>query len=222
MNIHHRLLTALFLTLIGSTQGKAAVPEQVITEPVSVQQYEDAIMIYLHGFDVMRTRYPALELKYRLIAADGIPEAEKSIDLTQPWEKPAILLRKEPTEYSGILVSAMNGTEVFFRRLYTLDGTENAPTLVSLSDENAAIELGQFMTEAPEIPHPDRSKFEELTVGDAERSFDINANTLQVRSNINYPQVSSGQLGALSRQTDFPNDPSKRSLYVPLKSQFFN
>lgn len=222
MNLSPRLLVALFLAHFVCAVGWATVPETVITEPASVRQYDDALVIYLHGFDVMRSRYPALELRYRLVSANGFAGDETTADLTQPWETPAFIIRKDTTEYAGILVSAVNGQEVFFRRYYQLDGTVNAPSVLPTLAQNAAIELGQFVTEAPTIPLPDRSNFGSLPVGTPSRTFDIDANTLQVRSDINYPQVSSGQLCALSRQTDFPNDTSKRSLYVPLKSQFFD
>lgn len=198
------------------------LPPQAISEPVSVTQFDDAIAVYFHGFDVARTEYPALELKYRLVAAGGAISDEESIDLTGDWEKPAILIRKDNAEYLGIAVSAENGENVFFRRYYPLNGTTSSSTLIPTLAQNAAIELGQFVNQSPTIPLPDRSQFGDLTVGIPERRFNIDAHTLQVTSDINYPLVSSSQLCALSRQTDFPNDAAKRSLYIPLKSQLYN
>ena len=198
------------------------IAEEVITEPVSVAQYDDAVVVYLHGFDVFGSRYPALELKYRMILADGTMGAEQTLDLTNVWEKPSIILRKDGTEYAALVVTASSGAEVIFRRLYSPNGTLDPQTQVATLAQNSAIELGQFLTEAPMIPLPDRTQFASLTVGTPGRAFDLDAGTLQVKSEINYPQVSSIQLCALSRQTDFPTDESKRSLYVPLKSQLFN
>ena len=212
-------LSCIFFSVIVSG---APQPEALITEPVSIAQYDDAVIIYLNGFDVARLRYPSLELKYRLILPSGIAGSEKTLDLTKPWEKPAIILRKDSTEYAGIVISASSGANIFFRRFYSLSGTINAPTIIPTLAQNSAIELGQFVSQAPSIPLPDRTQFADLVVGAAGRTYDLDAGTLQVKSEINYPQVSSGQLSALSRQTDFPNDDTKRSIYIPLKSQLYN
>ena len=197
-------------------------PAITITDPVSVNQYDDAIALYFAGFDVARRDYPSLELSYRLIHSDGSLGPGRTLDLTKPWEKPGILIRKDNTEYAGIVITAGSGANLFFRKFYPLNGTVNAPAVVPTLAENAVIELGQYVTQAPAIPLPDRTQYPTAQIGQATHSFDLDAATLQVKSDINFPQVSSGQLCALSRQTDFPTDETKRSLYIPLKSQLFD
>lgn len=194
----------------------------MITEPVSVAQYGDAVVIYLHGFDVARGRYPNLQLKYRFILPDGTVGDGRTLDLTNPWEKPAIIVRKGNVTYAGIVITARSGANVFFRRLYSLNGSLEPQTLVTTLAQDSVIELGEFVSEAPRIPLPDRSQFDSTALGTPPRSVNIDTGSLQVVSDINYPQVSSGQLCALSRQTDFPHDESKRSLYIPLKSQLYD
>ena len=200
------------------------LPAQVITDPVSVAQYDDAIGVYLHGFDLMRESYPDLQLSYRLIQPDGTIDAVQTLDLTEPWEKPGIILRKNSSiEYTGIVLSASSGgANVFFRRFYPLGGSLDVPTVVPTLAQNAAIEPGQFLTQAPVIPLPDRSQLAEVAIGFAKRIYNLDTGMLQVISDINYPLVGSNQLCALSRQTDFPDDDSKRSIYVPLKSHFYD
>jgi hypothetical protein len=112
-------MAALHLCLTISS-GMAADPV-VITEPVSIAQFDDAIIVYIHGFDVARTRYPALDLEYRMIRTDGSVSDPETQDLTEPWEKPAIILRKDSTEYAGIVLAASSGSDVFFRRYYALE-----------------------------------------------------------------------------------------------------
>ncbi len=217
------LAVALVLGALSATSLAAPrVHEVVITEPVSVAQYDDAIAVYLHGFDVMRTRHPDLELTYRLIRHDGTAGDARTLDLTEPWEKPGIILRKDGTAYHGIAISATSGTNVFFRRLYDLDGTLDPQTQIATLAQNAFIEPGQFLAEAPQIPLPDLTNLASVVVGAAARTNSFDATTLNVRSDLNYPLVSGQQLAALTVQTDHPTDRSKRSIYVPLKSQLFD
>ena len=212
------LLWAVLLTRLGS----AAELEVVITEPASVTQYADAISIYLHGFDIARGHYPDLELRCRMVLPDGTAGATRVIPLDEPWEKPGIILRKDAAEYAAIQLSAISGTNVLFRRLYPLGGTEVPTTRIPTLAQNAFIEPGQFMGVAPQIPQPDQPNLNVEVIGPALRTNHFDAATLHVRSDINHPLVSSVQLAALSRQTDFPNDPTQRSIYIPLKSQLYD
>ncbi len=216
------LIPVLFTGILCHT-ALAAEPEMVITEPVSIAQYDDAVVVYLHGFDVARTRYPSLELEYRLIFADGSFGDTTTLDLSKEWEKPSIILRKDDTEYAGIVISASGGANVFFRRLYSLNGTLDPQTLVTTLAQNAVIESGQFLEgAAPVIPQPDLATFDTVTVGAAGRTVIMDPNTYQAKSSINYPLVDAGNNGPLSLQTDFPGDLSKRSLYVVLKFQLYD
>ena len=219
-----RLLSTLLPGALGLPLAVAdTVPETVITEPLSVTQYGDAIVIYFHGFDFARDRYPALQLDYRLIDATGAVGDRRTLDLTEPWEKPGIILRKDGTEYAAILLSATSGPQVFFRRLYPLGGTlENPSTGIATLAENAPIEPGQYLASPPAIPQPDLAALPQVAIGAAGRTIDIAPHTYLVKSNINYPLVDSGQNGPLSLQTDFPDDLAKRSVYIPLKSQLYD
>ena len=201
----------------------AAEPEVVITDPVRVAQYDDAIVMYFHGFDVARIRFPDLELSYRLIGADGTLGDEVTVELGQEWEKPGIILRKDNTEYAAIVITAGSGANVFFRRLYPFSGTLDPQTQIATLAQNAVIEPGQFLEGAPPtIAQPDLSALDLVTIGAAPRSVDMGANSYQAKSDINYPLVDAGNNGPLSLQTDFPTDLSKRSLYVVLKFQLYD
>ena len=218
-----RLLVSLWVVAVLATRpGPAAESEILITEPASVTQYADAIVIYLHGFDVMRARYPALELRYRFVDSDGMLGPEHILDVTESWEKAGIILRKDGTEHAGILLSAMDGPEVFFRRLYPLGGTLNPAPRIATQAENAVIEPGQFMDTAPVIAQPDLALLDTVTIGAADRLVAASSNTYQAISDINYPLVASGQNGPLSLQTDHPTGLTRRSLYVPLRVQYYD
>jgi len=198
------------------------VPEVVIAEPVSVAQYADAVVIRLHGFDLMRRQFGRLRLECRFIRADGTPEQKRTFDLTQPWEKPAVILEKSGQAYAQTLVALRSGTEVFLRRLYDLGGEIDPQALIPTLAQNAAIEPGQYMGAPPAIPLPDLELLATVQVGAAPRDADLDAATRQVRCDINYPLISAKNNCALSRQTGHPGDESKRSIYVPLKSQLYD
>ena len=203
-------------------RGAASPSPALITEPVSVVQYEDAVVIYMHGFDLARTRYPSLQLDYRMVSQDGTVGVGRTLDLTEPWETPALTIRKGGTDYAGIVVSATSGAEVFFRRLYTLSGNLDVPANIPTAGQQATIELGQHAGSIPVILLPDLDGLDDALLSGAPDIVDVEPSTIQVWSNINYPSVSSSHTCALSRQTDSPADDSKRSLYVPLRSQFFD
>ena len=223
-----RLLLPFFGLLLfglGALASPAAadvVPEVVIAEPVSVAQYADAVVIRLHGFDILRRHLPNLRLECHFVRADGSTTPKQVIDLTEPWEKPAVILEKSGEAYAKVLVALRSGAEVFLRRLYDLGPELEVPSLVPLLGQNAAIEPGQSMGEAPVIPLPDLTLLDEIGVTAAPREVDLDAVTRQARSDINYPLVSAKNNCAVSRQTAFPSDDSKRSIYVPLKSQLYD
>jgi len=68
----------------------AAVAETIITESASVTQYDDAIVIYLRGFDIARANFPNRQLKYCFILPDGTVGDGQTLDPTQPWGKSAV------------------------------------------------------------------------------------------------------------------------------------
>jgi hypothetical protein len=198
------------------------VPEEVITEPVWVAQYGDAIVIYLHGLDVMQAQYDPLQLRYRLIREDGTPGDPRTIDLTSPWEEPAIILEKGSTTNQSVLVTLHDAGGVFLSRLYDLGAELDPQPALPTVAENAAIEPGQYMGPAPTIPLPDLPQLPDVAAQLPSRQVSVEAVTRQVRSDINFPLVSANNSAALGRDTDHPSWDFVRSIYVPLKSQLYD
>jgi len=198
------------------------VPEIVITNPVSVAHYSDAVVIYLHGFDLMREAYAPLRLEYRLIRDDGTTEPRQTIDLTASWEKPAIILEKSGQTLQSILITLRDNTDVFLSRIYELGPEISPQTVIPTLAQNAAIEPGQYMGSAPTIPLPDLLQLTAFTDTSASRTVDVDSVTYPVRGDISFPLISANNNAALTRQTDHPTNDAKRSIYVPLKSQLYD
>ena len=84
---------SLALALLAITLGA-----QSITEPVTVAQYDDSVVVYLHGFDL----YQDLSLECRLLAADTVADT-RTMTLNEQWETPAITMRTGASSFSGVV-----------------------------------------------------------------------------------------------------------------------
>jgi T5SS/PEP-CTERM-associated repeat protein len=199
------------------------VPEVVITEPVDVAHYSDAVVITLDGIDLMREAYSPLRLEYRIIRGDGTTGPRQTVDLTASWEKPSIILEKAGGEtFQSILITLRDNASVFLSRIYELGPEITPQTVIPVLGQTAAIEPGQFMGTAPTIPLPDLPQLAAFTDTSASRTVDVDSVTYPVHSDISFPLISANNNAALTRQTDHPADDTKRSIYVPLKSQLYD
>lgn len=223
MRVPGSLVLAVFVarSLPAAVQA-GPVPEIVITEPVSVAHHSDAVVLYLHGFDLMREAYDPLHLEYRFIRDDGTAEPKRTIDLTASWEHPAVILEKDGQTLQGILVTLRDNTHVLLSRIYPLGPMTSPQTVIPTLAQHAAIEPGQYLESAPTIPLPDLAQLTAFTGTTASRTVDVDTVTYPVRGEFSFPLVSAHNNAAITRQTDHPTNDAKRSIYVPLKSQLYD
>jgi len=205
-------LTILLLTASASLGGP-------IVPRVTVSDFPDAVVVYVHDLDLLRAGPRALSAEVQLA---GVPTTYR-IDLGAGYQTPALLIRKAQPKPCGKISVVIRGDDnVILRQEVDAGPLVEAVPRLSTTGVNAFIEPGRHMRQAPTILQPDLDKLSLLSLTDAQRVVELDSIVAKVESDINYPLVSANNNCAISRQTAHPGDPSRRSCYVPLKSQLYD
>lgn len=190
-----------------------------ITPRVTATEFPDAVVVYVHDLDLLRAAQPTLTAEVRLAGVDLTYRA----DLAASYQTPAIFIRKaRPQPCGKIAVVIRSGDKEVFREDLATGPVVKATPRIPMTDVKAFIEPGRGMGEAPTILQPDLAKLPLLSLSDAKWSFGINAIAARVESEVNFPLVSANNNCAITRQTAHPEDPTRRSCYVPFKSQIYD
>ena len=210
-----RMTTGLIIVSLVASMSFAAP----IAPRVTVTEFPDAVVVYVHDLDLLRSAHPSLTAEVRLAGVD----VSYRVDLAAACQTPAILIRKAQLQPCGkVSVAIRGGDKEIFREDLATGPVVKADPRVPTTDVKAFIEPGRGMGEAPMILQPDLAKLPALPLADAERSLDMDAIVARVESDTNFPLVSANNNCAITRQTAHPNDPTRRSAYVPLKSQIYD
>ena len=205
-------LIVLCLCAVVST-GALAAPK------VTVTQYPDMIVVYVHDLDLLRAAHPALTAEVRL---DGIDTVYRA-DLAADYQTPAILIRKgAAAPCKRITVKITAGAEALLDAQIAAEPVVAANARVPLTPDKAFIAEGTHIEQRPEVFQPAVARLPELPLAEAERRVDLDAISYLAKSEINFPLISAKNNCAISRQTAHPTDDTKRSVYVPLKSQLYD
>ncbi len=205
------------LLLVGAVPAAPSVPGR----PVRCINYADEVVVYVRDLDLLRAS--ARELTAEVTLSSDAGEDRYEFDLTAPWQTPALVMRKRPgARYSTATVALHTDGGELYRATNDLGEPIQPRAGLPLSGERAVIEPGMADVEPPEILQPDLSALRKVTLHRAERVVRSEDITACVETDINYPLVSANNNCAISLQTAHPDDPARRSLYVPLKSQLFD
>ena len=193
-----------------------------LADSIEATQFTDAVVVYVRDLDVWRMRHPDLRAALQLL--DGAKgEIRHDVDLSADYQPPAIILqKKEAVRCSEVAVTIRSGTELLFEASIPLGPEVPVETKVPLLDKHAFIEPGAHVGERPKIALPDLSNAPEIELGVAPRTLDLSEITARVECDLNWPLISAKNNCAISRQTDYADDPTRRSVYVPLKSQIYD
>lgn len=177
--------------------------------------------MYVIGLDILRARSESLTAEIALRHDAG--EDTRTVDLSAPQQTPAIILRKpEGRRYSAAGVRILSAGEEVLAEEIDLPQLIEPRSRLPLSGTLSAIERGQAAPAEIEVELPDVQGLRALKLEAAERRVRVDDITAQVRAETNYPLISAHNNCAISLQTSHPDDPARRSLYVPTKSQLFD
>ena len=209
-------LAASLIVVCPAASLSFAVP---ISPRVTVTEFPEAVVVYVHDLDLLRAAHSTLTAEVRLAGVDVTYHA----DLAATCQTPAIFIRKaKPQSCGEVAVAIRSGDKDLFREDLATGPTVQATPRVPTTDVKAFIEPGRGMGEAPTILQPDIAKLSPLSLSDAKWSLDMNAIVARVESDVNFPLVSANNNCAITRQTAHQEDPTRRSCYVPFKSQIYD
>jgi len=218
--------TVLMVTCAASLAAAAwADPAEVRAlltgGPISCVNYADEVVVYVRDLDLLRSAAADLTAEV-VLSAEGLSDTYH-VDLAAPYQWPAIVLRKRPgAMYSSATVTLRADGDQVHETVLDLGPPVQPRSGLPLSGERAAIEPGVVGLPAPEIDLPDMSALRQVALERADRVMRVADITARVETDVNYPLVSANNNCAISWQTAHPDDPTRRSLYVPTKTQLFD
>ena len=218
-----RLAVALLVAVAVSCAAHAdtqAVRALLQRTPPTVTAHPAEVSVYVPNLDLLAGAADELTAEITVLCAEG--QNRRTIDLRASWQTPAIVLRTPGgahCQQAHVVIRADGEVAGEF----TLDLAPAAPAeALPLSGEVAYTERGMVTGRMPRIELPDMAELRTVQLEDAAREVALDAISAQVRTEVNYPLVSANNNCAVSLQTSHPDDPSLRSLYVPMKSQLFD
>lgn len=217
------MATLMILAALPARADLSAVRELLQRAPVTATASANEVFVYVPNLDLLAAA--AEELSAEIVLEHTGGEDSYSLDLRAPWQTPGIVLRKHPEQdYREARVIIRADGEVAGEFTLTLASPAEAAAAPPLSGEVAYIEPGMAMVESPRIVLPDMEALRTVALDEAEREVALEAVAARVQTPINYPLISANNNCAVSLRSASlaPGDPSRRSLYVPMKSQLFD
>jgi|GEM_PF-2728004 len=171
--------------------------------------------VYIHDLDLLGQRHAKLDIE---VYFKGAATARR-IDLMPAWQTPAVLIfGYEPGDVSVVV----RGDGAVIKQFEGVVKSIEASQRIALTDKTAVIERGSAMADVPVIHQPDLTKLEPIELGKATRVVEWHDTETRVTSDISFPSIASNNLCAISRQTDHPDDPKRRSMYVSFRSTIYS
>jgi len=208
----------MFLSVIFATVAAALPPAQKF----SVSETDDDVVIRIEDLDLLQRDHKKLDAEIRL---GGISVVYK-VDFAAPYQTPAVLIRKaQPTRCGRVTLTIHDGETEVLNQTLAAKATPPPPRQlrsIRSRGELAYIEPGKGLSQPPEIKQPLLKFLPRMVLRDARRAYKLADMALPVISDISFPLISANNNCSISRQTAHPDDPVRRSMYVPLKSNLFN
>lgn len=177
---------------------------------ISVTAGGDVTTVYIENLDLLRQRYDMLRAEIR------VGGETFDIDLTPAWQSPAVLVRARGEKVSVTLRG--DGGVIEGQDQDVVVNVAQAEPRIALTDTAAEVEIVRPGVRLPVIHQPDLGALQPIALDDAPRELQWNNLHAQVTADICFPSVASNNHAALTRQTARPDDPTGRSIYVPLQS----
>ena len=229
------LLTVLIVILApcpcgGGQAGRAAAASATETAPppafgdrIEIISTPRSISIGLRDFDLARRAFENLRGTVTFLDAEGGFIDTFHLDYShEATPSHVVFTRDGRRAYAEAVLSLRDGARLLYsRRLKIPPPVESAGRAV-LIDETANLEAGTAFdkTAAPAIRLPDRAGAEVWAPPGEMRTVDIEASRKRVAADFTLPIA--GKASFVSRQTAYPDDKTKYSIYTPVNSDLYD
>jgi len=216
---------AVIAALVGGTACGARA-EQSVDLDLRIIHKPGLISIGISDFDLVKARFSALNGTFVFTDNIGAEVGSYDVDYTLPVARSHVLFKKKAgSQYASVAVTLVDGEATVFEKSLPIppvtqparfpSTTQKATVVAGASGEpiDAAIR-------SLRIPDVARAPVEEIKA--AARKVTDKEIYRQVLCDINFPVHGSSDRSFVGRQTANPDDPKKKSLYISLRSQFFD
>jgi len=223
MMMTKRTAIAVAFSLLGINGVSAGANQQ---PGLDILHSSRLISVGLADFDLLRARWK--ELKGTFVFRDGGEEqiASYELDYTLPVARSQVVFKKEAgTQYASVVVKLTSGAETVLDKSVALPPVVEAAH-ISPTKGRAAASQGFWRSPVPEalraLALPDYAAAPDAVLRKADRTVDVATTYKQVRCELNYPVTGANNNSLIQRQTDNPDDLSKHSMYISLRSAVYD
>lgn len=206
-----RLLTLLFLAVTLTA-----------AEPLTVRRAGDELIVKFDRLDLLRQRHTKLTASVEFQP----PTAGRPllIDLLEPALQGAVVIDLGPAgKCDGVTVTVRDATgAVTLKQVVAPIPQLPAPSGLATAKSLAYIEPGAEMLKSaqarPQIPLPEAGQLRQVTLTPASRLVAKRDITFPITSGVDLPLIGGAVVG---RQTAFPSDPARASIYFACKKAIY-
>jgi hypothetical protein len=178
-------------------------------------RYPRSVVIYVDNLDWIHQRWPDVRATVHLGRVQR--GRSVSVDLTDPAQQPAIIVSLPSGErWSRAVLTLRDGAEVLAGKAFVLGRAVRSGHWLPPGREDAATEPGSRGEKPPRIALPKVSDIRNVALTAAPRRMNLASAAFPVVSGEQFPMISAVNNLAITRQTEHPDDPEKRSAYIPL------
>lgn len=193
---------------------------------IELIQTDRQIVIGLLDFDILMQRTEALQGVVDFLAPGGAAIDTFQINYKAPTARSHhVFQKRKDRQYGDVRFALKQGERTLLREKFRLPESVQIQSRVFLKKEKAAIVPGTAEKSAGPLPSillPDFSKVPAAESPSPQRTIDLQKCVRPVRSDGNIPQIGSNNNSIISRQTAYPEDTSRQSLYISLMAPLFD
>lgn len=214
------------LLIVCSSTAIAADGTGQIEESLRIINRSRHVSITVQDMDLLLRRFPDLRGQIQFRDPTDASVGHCVLDLSAPYAQPTVIFEKrQDVEYSSVHIELTSNGRAILRKQVPLPSEVVPEASAPLTDQVAAVEIGTAASAGatpPKIPLPDFTRAAPLRLARAIRTLDAASTVKQVRCATNYPLIAANNNAAIGGQTDAPDDPQRKSLYVAAKSQLYD
>ncbi|MBM4085395.1 MAG: hypothetical protein FJ272_11445, partial [Planctomycetes bacterium] len=181
-----------------------------------------AVSVGFRDIDLVKARFPALRAAVSLLDAQGRAVESCAVDFAHEATPSHVVFRKDGRSvYATVSVRVSDGDRVLMEKSVALPRPVESMVAPQLA-ETAHLEPGTAFDagSAPTVPLLDLARVQAATLAEPAREVAAEACKRRVVAELNFPSASGTAL--ISRQTAAPDDPARRSFYIPCSSELYD
>ena len=209
--------------MAGTPSTAAQTCAAALAERVSVIHTSHSIAVGLRDFDLVMLRHRDLKGLVTFLDAKGNTIDSFQIDWSHEATRSHVVFGKDgQADYARVAMQLTSNGRRVLDRAFDVPPPVVSAVRAKVVDEVADLMPGTAFEDGatPAIKLLDYERVPNVSLQQPSRSIDIESCKKRVVADLNFPSVSS--MTFVAGQTAFPDDPAKKSIYIPANSDLYD